>query len=87
MPVKGWKAIESQEPDWDISDDDLENLFDNEIFKIEESERPTMKNVFVDSKKIKKQKISFEIAKEIKGVKGKRPGRKLTENGRNFLET
>jgi len=66
MPVKGWKAIESQEPDWDISDDDLENLFDNEIFKIEESERPTMKNVFVDSKKIKKQKISFEIAKEIK---------------------
>ncbi len=27
-----------------------------------------------------------EIAKEIKGVKGKRPGRQLTETGKSFLE-
>ncbi len=27
-----------------------------------------------------------EIAKEIKGVKGKRPGRQLTEKGKKFLE-
>jgi len=28
-----------------------------------------------------------EIAKTIKGVKGKKPGRKLTEKGRKFLES
>ena len=27
-----------------------------------------------------------ELAKEIKGVKGKRPGRKLTDKGKKFLE-
>ncbi len=28
-----------------------------------------------------------EIAKEIKGVKGKKPGRQLTQKGKEFLET
>jgi len=27
-----------------------------------------------------------EIAKEIRGVKGKRPGRQLTQKGKDFLE-
>jgi hypothetical protein len=64
MPVSNWKTIEVDVPSHDM-EEDWDDIYDEEDFEEYEPKNKASMNTFINTAKIKKQKLTKEIAEEL----------------------